>query len=55
MTEDSEKGVPPDSVDKLRKMLAYLDDMDDRQELRAPTAQATATARGASALRVTVF
>jgi hypothetical protein len=39
MTEDSEKGVPPDSVDKLRKMLAYLDDMDDRQELRAPTAR----------------
>jgi proteic killer suppression protein len=33
--EDSEKGVPPDSVDKLRKMLAYLDDMEDPEELRA--------------------
>ena len=28
--EDSKKGVPPDSVDKLRKMLAFLDDMEDR-------------------------
>ena len=34
-SEDSEKGVPPDSVDKLRKMLAYLDDMQDPEELRA--------------------
>jgi proteic killer suppression protein len=34
-TEDSRKGVPPDSVDKLRKMLAYLDDMGDPEELRA--------------------
>jgi len=25
--EDSVKGVPPDTVDKLRKMLAFLDDM----------------------------
>jgi len=25
--EDITKGVPPDSVDKLRKMLAFLDDM----------------------------
>ena len=25
--EDSAKGVPPDTVDKLRKMLAFLDDM----------------------------
>jgi proteic killer suppression protein len=33
--EDSAKGIPPDSVDKLRKMLAFLDDMEDPEELRA--------------------
>ena len=33
-TEDSVKGVLPDTVDKLRKMLAFLDDMDDPEELR---------------------
>ena len=33
-TEDSVKGVPPDTVDKLRKMLAFLDDMHDPEELR---------------------
>lgn len=33
--EDSVKGVPPDTVDKLRKMLAFLDDMHDHEELRA--------------------
>jgi len=27
--------VPPDAVGKLRKMLAYLDDMEDPEELRA--------------------
>jgi toxin HigB-1 len=27
--EDITKSVPPDSVDKLRKMLAFLDDMQD--------------------------
>lgn len=32
--EDSTKGVPPDAVDKLRKMFAYLDDMEDPEELR---------------------
>lgn len=32
--EDSPKGVPPDTVDKLRKMFAYLDDMQDPAELR---------------------
>jgi proteic killer suppression protein len=36
-TEDSEKGVPPNTVDKLRKTLAYLDDMEDPEELRALT------------------
>jgi proteic killer suppression protein len=33
--EDNAKGVPPDSVDKLRKMLAFLDDMQVPEELRA--------------------
>jgi proteic killer suppression protein len=28
------KGVPPDSADKLRKMLAFLDDMQNPEELR---------------------
>jgi proteic killer suppression protein len=32
--EDSAKGVPPDTVDKLRKMLAFLDDMEAPEELR---------------------
>ena len=32
------KGVPPDTVDKLRKMFAYLDNMNDAEELRALTA-----------------
>ena len=32
---DSAKGVPPGTVDKLRKMFAYLDDMQDAMELRA--------------------
>jgi proteic killer suppression protein len=32
--EDSVKGVPPDTVDKLRKMLAFLDEMDSLDELR---------------------
>jgi proteic killer suppression protein len=33
-TDDATKGVPPDTVDKLRKMFAFLDDMDDPEELR---------------------
>lgn len=33
--DDGAKGVPPDSVDKLRKMLAFLDDMQGPEELRA--------------------
>lgn len=32
---DVAKGVPPDTVDKLRKMLAFLDAMEDPEELRA--------------------
>ena len=34
-SEDSARGVPPDSVDKLRKMLAFLDDMESESELHA--------------------
>ena len=32
---DIEKGVPPESVDKLRKMFAFPDEMEDPDELRA--------------------
>jgi toxin HigB-1 len=32
--DDKAKGVPPDTVDKLRKVLAFLDDMADPEELR---------------------
>jgi toxin HigB-1 len=34
-TEGSEKGVPADAADKLRKMLAYLDDIEQPEELRS--------------------
>lgn len=33
--EDSVKGVPADTVDKLKKMFAYLDNIEDTEELRA--------------------
>ncbi|HXX22410.1 MAG TPA: type II toxin-antitoxin system RelE/ParE family toxin [Terriglobia bacterium] len=33
--ENSPKGVPSASVDKLRKMLAFMDAMEDAQELRS--------------------
>ncbi len=33
--DDSERGVPPDAAEKLRKMLAFLDDMQDPEELRS--------------------
>ena len=33
--EDSATGVSPDTVNKLRKMLAFLDDMQDPEELRS--------------------
>jgi len=33
--EDGARGVTPEAVDKLRKMLAFLDDMDSPEELRA--------------------
>jgi toxin HigB-1 len=34
-TDDRAKGVPPDTVDKLRKILTFLDDMQELDELRA--------------------
>jgi toxin HigB-1 len=34
-TEDATKGVPPDTVDKIRKMLAFLDEMEEVEELRS--------------------
>ncbi|HWF61848.1 MAG TPA: type II toxin-antitoxin system RelE/ParE family toxin [Nitrospira sp.] len=33
--EDDRKGVSADTVDKLRKMLAFLQDMEDAEELRS--------------------
>jgi proteic killer suppression protein len=33
--EDSAKGVPPDTADKLRAMLTFLQDMQDPRKLRA--------------------
>ena len=55
--EDSAKGVPPDSADKLRKMLAFLDDMQDAKELRTlPTWKAhtlTGDRKGTWSLSVT--
>jgi len=44
--EDNAKGVPPDTVDKLRKMLAFLDDMQDAEELRALAAWKVHTLTG---------
>ena len=35
--DDNAKGVPPDTMDKLRKMFAFLDAMQEAEELRALT------------------
>jgi proteic killer suppression protein len=55
--EDATKGVPPDTVDKLRKMLAFLDDVEDPEELRMlPSWKAhilTGDRKGAWSLSVT--
>ena len=45
-TEDSAKGVPPDTVEKLRKMFGFLDDMSDPEELRALAAWKVHTLTG---------
>jgi len=44
--EDSAKGVPADTADKLRKMLAFLDDMQDPEELRSLSAWKVHTLTG---------
>ena len=55
--DDATKGVPPDTVDKLRKMLTFLDDMGDAEELRMlPSWKAhtlTGSCKGAWSLSVT--
>jgi proteic killer suppression protein len=57
-TEDSAKGVPPDTVEKLRKMFGFLDDMSDPEELRALAAwkvhTLTGDRKGTWSLSVTV-
>jgi proteic killer suppression protein len=56
-TEATAKGVPPDTVDKLRKIFAYIDNMEDPEELRALTAwkahMLTGDRKGAWSLSVT--
>jgi len=44
--EDSAKDVPPDTADKLRKMLAFLADMQDPEELRSLAAWKVHTRTG---------
>jgi toxin HigB-1 len=44
--QDIAKGVPADTADKLRKMFAYLDNMDDPEELRMLTAWKVHTLTG---------
>ncbi len=39
------KGVPPESVDKLRKMLGFLDSMQDAGELRPPGVEGSSVDR----------
>jgi len=34
-TEDNPKGLPADALDKIRKMIAFLQDMEDADELRS--------------------
>ena len=55
--EDRAKGVPASSADKLRKMLAFLDGMDDAEELQGlPTWKAhrlTGDRKGTWSLSVT--
>ncbi len=55
--ENSAKGVPPETVDKLRKIFGFLDAMQDAEELRALTVwkvhTLTGSRRGAWSLSVT--
>jgi proteic killer suppression protein len=56
-TEDVSKGIPTQSADKLRKMLAYLESMEEPEELHALTAWKThvltGTRKGVWSLSVT--
>jgi toxin HigB-1 len=45
-SEDSAKGVPPETVDKLRKMIEFLEAMQEADELRALTAWKVHTLTG---------
>ena len=55
--EDSTKGVQPDTADKLRKRLTYLDNIEDPEELRALKAwkihKLTGDRKGTRSLSVT--
>jgi len=55
--DDSPKGLPPDSVDKLRAMLSFLQDMQDPEKLRSfplwKAHQLTGQRKGVWSLRVT--
>jgi proteic killer suppression protein len=44
--EDNAKGVPPDTADQLSKMVAFLDDMQDPEELRSLPARKVHTLTG---------
>jgi len=54
---DQARGVPPDTVDKLQKMLAFLQDMETEQEVRTIPGwgahQLTGDRQGTWSLRVT--
>ena len=54
-SEGTSKGVPPDTVDKLRKMFTFLDSMDDPDELLAAWKVhiLTGNRKGTWSLRVT--
>lgn len=45
-TDGRSKGVQPDTVDRLRKMFAFLDNMQDPDECRALTAWKAHTLTG---------
>ncbi len=55
--DDSPKGLPPDSVDKLRAMLSFLQDMQDPARLRSfplwKAHQLTGQRKGVWSLHVT--
>jgi proteic killer suppression protein len=44
--EDSVRGVPPETADKLRKIFAYLDNIEHAGELKALTAWKVHTLTG---------